>query len=281
MSGKALNWARKISLPSGEKSLLLVLASSFNDDKGYCHPKNKTLAKWCSCSERSVRRYIKSLISKNLIQKEEIRNQLGHRVTFKYTLNFDLNLDSLPDNLSCGKVQSLPDNLSTLPDTVSKPTGQPVRKDYIINKIINKKRNNDFSLVDNFNEQKTGTVLGVKFKQLIKIFKDGYDLHNAEKLFKKLCLENEQPLQFADNLILARKQQKIDFEKLTVAQKFVAAPCSLTNWLKGKRWLDTIKSLGDKKKLSPYVKCKCGEEYLKGSYCRRCAELKKPRVAYA
>ena len=281
MSNKALNWARQVPLPMGERSLLMMLANSFNEKKGCCYPTNKILAKWCGCSERTIRRNIKSLISKNIIQKEEMRNQLGHRITFKYTFNFDLNLSSLPDNLSCGKVQSLPDNLSSLPDNLSKPTGHDVRKDYILNQSIKPKENINFSLTDENEQQKLEIIIGVKFEELGKVYGDTYDLANAQKLHKRICLESKRSLQFAENLLTTRKQQKLDSDKLTQRGKFVAAPCSLTNWLSGKRWLDIIKPLGEKKKVSPYVKCKCGEEFLKGTTCRRCEELAKPRLIYA
>ena len=280
MSNKALNWARRLPLKPGEKSVLKALADSYNDKKECCYPKNEKIAKWCGYHKRTVTRHIQSLISKNIIQKEDVRNQLGHRVTSKYTLNFDLNLDSLSDNLSCGQLQSLSDNLSTLSDNLSIPKCQTVTKDYILNQSIKPKENKEISLLDNFNEQKIQTAIGIKFEQLRKIYGDSYDIENARRLHEKLCLENEHPLEFADNLVKARKQQIIDFKKLNKAGKFVQAPCSLTNWLKGKRWLDIIKSLGEKKKASPYVKCKsCGEEFLKGTSCRRCEELTKPRVA--
>ena len=282
MSNKALNWARKIPLLMGERSLLMMLANSFNEKKGCCYPTNKTLARWCSCSERTIRRCIKSLISKNIIQKEEVRNQLGHRVTFKYTLNFDLNLDILPDNLSCGKVQSLPDNLSSLPDNLSKPTGHDVRKDYILNQNINQKKTKDFSLGDNSNTQKQQTIIGIKFEQLRKIYGDSYDIQNAKRLYLKICLEDDRPVQFAENLLKVRKQQIIDFKKQTSSGKLMPAPCSLTNWMKGERWNDIITPLGKKKKVNPYMKCKqCGEEYLKGTYCKMCARKSEARLAYA
>jgi hypothetical protein len=283
MSNKALNWARKLSLKAGEKNVLRALADSYNDKKECCYPTEEKLAKWCGCHKRTIRRHLKTLISKNFIQKVgEFRNQLGHRVTTKYNLNFDLNLNSLPDNLSCGKLQSLPDNLSSLPDNLSKPTGQNDRKDYIINQNINQRETCSFSFVDNFEQQKQQRLeifIGIKFDQLVKVCEDTYDLENARRSHRKICLENEQPKQCAENLLITRKQQKLDREKLIKSGEFVAAPCSLTNWLDGKRWLDIIKPLGQKKKTTPYVRCRCGEDYLRGSYCMTCAELKKPRVA--
>lgn len=283
MSGKALTWAKKIpGLTQGEQSLLTIIASSFNDKKGCCYPKIKQLAAWCSCSERTIKRHIKSLISKNIVQKEDVRNQLGHRVTSKYTLNFDLNLDSLSDNLSCGKLQPLSDNLSTLSDNLSRPKCQNVTKDYIINKNTNKKKTKEISLVDKNKQQdeqqKVEAMIAIKFEELRKIYDDSYDIQSAKKLHKKLCLENLRH-QFAQNLVVARKRQKIDSDNLRKAGEFVPAPCSLKKWLEGNRWLDIIKPIGLKKKVNPYVKCKqCGEEYLKGHYCGRCAELSKPRV---
>jgi hypothetical protein len=285
MSGKALTWAKKIPfLKAGEQSLLNVIASSFNDKKNCCYPSIKTLAKWCKLTDRTIKRHLKSLISKNIVQKlEDIRNPLGHRVTTKYTLNFDLNLDSLSDNLSCGKVQSLGDNLASLSDNLSMPRCQNDTKDYILNKNINKKRNINFSLVDNFNKQKQQTILGVKFDQLRKINDDHFDIENARKLFFSICLKNKHPIRFAENLIKARDHQINEFEKQTKRGKLMPAPCSLTNWLKGERWNDIIKPLGEKKKVSPYIKCKiCGEEYLKGTHCKICARKSETRVtAYA
>lgn len=281
MSNKAINWAKKLPLSRGEKNLLVMLANSLNDKTGYCCPTNRTLSKWCSCSERTTRRYIKALISKNLIQKEEVRDPLGRRVTFKYTLNFEQDLNSLPDKNACGQLQSLPDILTSLPDKNDTPTGHFDRKDYIINKNKTKIKLKDFSLDDENEQQKLEIIIGVKFEELGKVYGDTYDLANARGLHKRICLESKRSLQFAENLLTARKQQKLDSDKLTQRGKFVAAPCSLTNWLSGKRWLDIIKPLGEKKKVSPYVKCKCGEEFLKGTTCRRCEELAKPRLIYA
>lgn len=283
MSNKALNWAEKITLPRGEKTLLLILANKFNEKDGYCHPKTKTLAYWCSCSKRSIKRYIKSLVSKNIIQTEEFRNQLGHRICLKYYLNFDLNLNSLSDTVTPRLNNPLVTRCPSLSDTVSKPKcHNGTKAPYILNQNINQKKNKDFSLVDKNEQQKLEFLIGVKFEELRKVYGDSYDIPNAQRLHKKLCLENARPLQFAENLIIVRKQQKLDSDSFKKLGEFIAAPCSLTNWLQGDRWLDTVKPLGERKKVNLCIKCKsCGEEYLKGTYCKICARKSEARLAYA
>lgn len=286
MSGKALTWARKQQLKLSEKNLLVALASSFNEKKGYCFPNNKTLARWCSCSERTINRHIKSLVSKNLVQKEEMRNHLGYRIGTKYYLNFEQNTESLTDNLSGRDKQSLTDNLS-IPNRQSvQPNRQSVGQDYIY-KQNNKQKEKlkDFSLVYKSTEQTKQSeaeikiIIGIQFEQLKKIFDDSYDIPNAQRLFKQICLEKKHPEEFAKFLITERKYQKKDYDKIIKGGEFTAAPCSLSKWLTDERWTDKIKPIGFKKKVSPYVKCgSCGEEYLKGSYCGRCAELRKPRT---
>jgi len=287
MSNKAINWARDIELPPGEKTALMMLANSFNEKKGYCYPTNKTLAKWCGCKDRTIRRYIKSLISKNLIQKiGEIRNHKGHRETTKYSLNFDQKLDSLPDNNACGQLPSLPDNYDTPTGQINQPTGQIDRcAPYILNQSKTKRETFDFSLDDENEQQKLEIIVAVNFGCLVKFNGDTYDLENARRLHKKICLEDKYPEQMAENLLTARKQQKLDRDKLIKAGEFVPALCSLTNWLDGKRWLDVIKPIGQKKKVSPYIKCKthgCREEALRHqNYCTRCTEMAKPRMQEA
>jgi hypothetical protein len=281
MSNKIYNWAKKIKLPRGEKTLLLVLANSINDKNGYCYPTNKTLADWCSCSERTIRRYVKSLISKNIIQTEDVRNQLGRRVTTKYIVNFEQDLNSLPDNDACGQVQSLPDRLSSLPDKHDTPTGQVVRQDYIIIKNNNQKNKQELSLVDNFDWQKTDTILGLKFRECVKINDDTMNTKTAEKLYKQKCWEYERPLERADQLNKIRQYQIDKHKELSKKYKMPGIP-GIKNWVEGERWHDVIKPLGEKKKVSPYIKCsRCGEEYLKGSYCKICARKYEEKVAYA
>lgn len=281
MSGKALTWAKKITIPLMEKTILLVIASSFNDKKGCCFPTNKTLAKWCCCSERTVRRHIKSLISKNIIQKEDVRNQLGHRVTSKYTLNFDQNLDekvtktdkvlnSLPDNISCGQLQSLPDRESSLPDRESKPTGQRVLKDYIINKNINK--NKTKKKEKNIKKRKKEPSASVKFEQFYKHYPRHKDRSRAEAIFKKLNPDDELFAKIMEAVENQKQEYKLKHEDNFQFFKY-AAP-----WLNGKCWTDEVDLYSiekEKQKRSPYTQCvRCGKEILKtlglGGYCEKC-----------
>jgi hypothetical protein len=282
MSNKALNWARKLPLKAGEKSVLKSLADSYNDKKGCCYPTMKKIGEWCGLTECTVKRHIKSLVNKNLIQKSDVRNQFGHRVTSKYTIIFDYNLNTLGIILSCGQLGSLSIILHALSIILHTPKYQNKTKDYILNQNIKPKENKDFSLGDDFNEQKTDIIIGVKFDQLRKVNDDHFDIKNAKKLFFTVCLKNKHPVRYAESLLKIRCCQIQEYEKQTKRGKLMPTPCSLKNWLEGERWNDIIKPLGDKKKVSPYVKCKhCGEEYLKGTYCKICARKSEVRLAYA
>ena len=278
MSNKALNWVKKLPLKPGEKSVLRVLADSYNDKKGYCYPTQEKIAEWCGYSIATVKRHLKSLISKNLVQKiEDVRNQFGHRVTSKYTMIFDQKMNFLGIILSCGQLKSLSIILYALSIILYKPKYQN-KTCALYNKPYLNQRETEESLVDNFNEQETGTILGLKFREIIKINDDTFDLKIAKKLFREECLKFERPIERADQLVKFRQYQVDRHRELSKKYKMPGLP-GIKKWIEGDRWNDEIKPFELKKKVSPFIRCRrCGEEYLKGSYCNVCAERMKPRM---
>lgn len=63
MSIKATNWAYEQRLPPTEKSVLVALAHRHNAKTGQCNPSVETLSIMTGCSERSVQRSLRKLIS--------------------------------------------------------------------------------------------------------------------------------------------------------------------------------------------------------------------------
>jgi hypothetical protein len=287
MSNKAYNWALNIPLKGGQKSLLLIIANAIGKD-GTCYPGTDTLIAWSGYSRRAVIQYINDLIDNKIIKRKYQHDKKGYRKKTIYCINFDLKIEKIKRKILNANIAprkkkstSLSANNADLSANNADLSANNAPSTYIEPEYNPKKNHDDFS-VDNFNDPEKGEkikiIIGVKFEQLCKINEDSYNLQNARRLFFKLCLEKDSPLQFADNLIITRKQQICDFNKLTKSGKLVPTPCSLFKWLEGERWLDIVKPLGEKKKVSPYVRCGCGEEYLRGGYCGRCAELKKSRM---
>ena len=292
MSNKAINWALEIPLKGGQKSILMFLANAINKE-GVCFPNTETLMRWSGYSRRSVIQYVNDLVDEKIINRKYQHNQKGWRKKTIYSLNFDLKVEQISDKIlnaniapSCGKLTNLSANTAYL-SAIFAYLSAVFAFHTIENRNINHNNNHcDFSLVDNFSEQteqakqtKIITMLSLKFRQMVKINGDSMNLHIAEKIFTEECLKADHPIERADHLILIRQSQVDETNAINDRGEFVPAICNLRAWLEGRRWNDIIKSIGAKKKVSRCVKCKtCGEEYLKGSYCKVCVERAKPRM---
>src|SRR5947199_65988 len=71
MSIQAVGWALEQYIPTPIAKLVLVsLANHANHETGECWPKIETIARECSCSIRSVQRYVRVLEEKGLVKVE-------------------------------------------------------------------------------------------------------------------------------------------------------------------------------------------------------------------
>ena len=69
MSMKAFSWAmsQQVGDPT-TKLVLLIICDHFNDSRGFAYPSQERLAVFAECSERTVRRHIKSLLDMGFIE---------------------------------------------------------------------------------------------------------------------------------------------------------------------------------------------------------------------
>ena len=69
MSMKAFSWAmsQQVGDPT-TKLVLLIICDHFNDSRGFAYPSQERLADFAECSERTVRRHIKSLLDMGFIE---------------------------------------------------------------------------------------------------------------------------------------------------------------------------------------------------------------------
>ncbi len=69
MSMKAFSWAmsQQVGDPT-TKLVLLIICDHFNDSRGFAYPSQERLALFAECSERTVRRHIKSLLDMGFIE---------------------------------------------------------------------------------------------------------------------------------------------------------------------------------------------------------------------
>ena len=66
MSNHVSKWGWGIQLNPIQKLVLMALAD-YADDNGYCWPSNKSIAKRCCISSRTVQRRIRELVEKDLL----------------------------------------------------------------------------------------------------------------------------------------------------------------------------------------------------------------------
>ena len=67
MSFVATNWAWDQVLPPAPKLILMALADNA-DDRGFCWPRVKSVAKRCTVSERTVQRTLRTFEASGLIR---------------------------------------------------------------------------------------------------------------------------------------------------------------------------------------------------------------------
>ena len=69
MSMKAFSWAmsQQVGDPT-TKLVLLIICDHFNDSRGFAYPSQERIAEFAECSERTVRRHIKSLLDMGFIE---------------------------------------------------------------------------------------------------------------------------------------------------------------------------------------------------------------------
>lgn len=113
-----------------EMLLLLALADRANDDN-VCWPGQASLAKKCNTTERTIRRTLKSLESKNLLTITARQGDGEGRKTNVYTLTLDGKTDKdigQPDNMSGGGNRTnhagQPDISDRQPDISGRATGR-------------------------------------------------------------------------------------------------------------------------------------------------------------
>jgi hypothetical protein len=94
MSIKLMSAAWTLPIPITEKMVLLCICDHANDH-GSCWPAVSTLAKKCSCSDRTVQRAIKSLCDANFLW---IKEAIGKPHT--YQVNIDALFDQTHDTVS-------------------------------------------------------------------------------------------------------------------------------------------------------------------------------------
>lgn len=82
MSMKAFSWAmsQQVGDPT-TKLVLLIICDHFNDSRGFAYPSQERLAVFAECSERTVRRHIKSLLDMGFIEVVATPNMAN-----KYTI---------------------------------------------------------------------------------------------------------------------------------------------------------------------------------------------------
>ena len=133
---------KQADLSSLEKSVLRVLVDLFNEEWGYACPSQKYIAEITSYSERTVLRALKSLESKQKIQRCKLRLKGGHLRTIYNVLTENRKLWGLKTFTEPSDIVSGPhDTVSYCYDTMSEPTD--TMSDYILpesyNPLLNKK----------------------------------------------------------------------------------------------------------------------------------------------
>jgi len=88
MSFKASNWAWRHDLRSPVKIVLLRLADTATPD-GIVWLKVSVIAAYCCMSQRSVRRYTKEMVEKNILKIEPRYRNDGSCTSNNYLLNFE------------------------------------------------------------------------------------------------------------------------------------------------------------------------------------------------
>ena len=81
--------AQQEGLSPPERHVLTVLFMHKNFKTGQCNPSQATLARETGYSERSIRTHLKTLVDKELIERESQRRSDGTRSSDKFTINFD------------------------------------------------------------------------------------------------------------------------------------------------------------------------------------------------
>lgn len=119
-----MNWAYEQDVPLNEKFLLVTLAD-FADEKHSCYPGQEMLAKRISASVSTVRRLLKSLAEKQLIEIEtRYPDGAAGRKTNRYRLAVNLTGRPVSDGGSTGQTEGgLPVNCDTYKEPSEEPSG--------------------------------------------------------------------------------------------------------------------------------------------------------------
>lgn len=83
MSIAAMAWAKQVKTGSPTRKLVLLALADYADQWGYCWPTQKTLAKVCECTERTVRRAMEDLIAGQHVRLFEWRQDDSPRLLYQ------------------------------------------------------------------------------------------------------------------------------------------------------------------------------------------------------
>jgi DNA-binding transcriptional MocR family regulator len=86
MSWQALTWATTTETEKPIQKLILMFLANWSDEKGCSYPSKRTLAKYCSCDERTVTRAINDLERLKLISIEFRKRPDGSQTSNNYFL---------------------------------------------------------------------------------------------------------------------------------------------------------------------------------------------------
>jgi DNA-binding MarR family transcriptional regulator len=142
---------KQADLSSSEKSVLRVLVDLFNEEWGYACPSQKRIASLTSYSDRTIRRALSSLETKQKIQRRKISSKNGFQRTIYNVLTENRTLWSQKEHLQQA------DTMSYAPDTVSYPPdimsyAPDTMSDYILSKSYNPLLNKEGTSQNNFNK---------------------------------------------------------------------------------------------------------------------------------
>lgn len=149
MSVQASSWAWEQDLEPVAKLVLLALANRTNHETGACFPGQKLLAKECGMSDRNVRRHLKDLERRGLIERRpRMRSEGRGRTSDEYRIVWDQ-----PDNVSgksrpTGQIEHNQPDTRVRGRTVREPEGCDGSAEFYVRRLVVDLEQNHHTAVD-------------------------------------------------------------------------------------------------------------------------------------